>query len=173
MSTGVAQYEFTEEQNRLVGSLAGKMSFVGSFAVIVGVVNILLALLVIGAIYRNHIPAEWKSKTTEYMQKLPDDVRKQAESYTLDRLPPNNYLWGIAVNGVIVGLFYLLLGVWTRSAASSFRLIVNTRGNDITHLMNALSSLYSMYNLIWTLLVLTLLAALFGLIMTIVLAYMA
>jgi hypothetical protein len=173
MSTGVPQYEFTEEQNRLVGSLASKMSFVGLFAVVVGVINIVLALLVVGAIYRNHIPAEWKSKTTEYMQKLPDDVRKQAEKYSLEQLPPNNYLWGIAINGAIVGLFYLLLGVWTRNSAASFQQIVTSRGSDITHLMNALASLYNMYNLIWTLLVLTLLVALAGLVMTLVLAFMS
>jgi hypothetical protein len=173
MSTGAAQYEFTEQQNQLLGALASKMSFVGLFAVIVGVVNILLALLVVGSIFRSHVPTEWKTKTTEYMQKLPDDVRKQAEKYSLDQLPPNHYLWGIAINGAIVGLFYLLLGTWTRSAAGSFQQIVATKGNDITHLMNALSSLHSMYGLIWMLLVITLLAALIGLVMTIVLAFMA
>jgi hypothetical protein len=172
MSSG-AQYEFTEQQNQLIGSLASKMSFVGLFAVIVGLVNILLALLVVGSIFRNHIPQEWKTKTTEYMQKLPDDVRKQAEKYSLDQLPPNNYLWGIAINGAIVGLFYLLLGTWTRSAGRSFQQIVTTKGSDITHLMNALSSLYSMYNLIWTLLIITLLAALIGIAMTVFLAFMS
>jgi hypothetical protein len=56
MSTGAPQYEFTEEQNRLLGSLAGRMSFVGLFCVVVGVSNILLALLVVGAIFRNQVP---------------------------------------------------------------------------------------------------------------------
>jgi hypothetical protein len=172
MSTVPAQYEFTEKQNQLFSSLSSKMSFVGLFAVVVGLVNIVLALLVVGSIFRSHIPQEWKTKTTEYMQKLPDDVRTQAEKYSLDRLPPNHFLWGVAINGAIVGLFYLLLGIWTRSAAGSFRQIVTTKGSDIAHLMNALSSLYSMYNLIWTLLVITLLAALFGLGLTIVLAFM-
>jgi hypothetical protein len=173
MSTGSPQYEFTEEQNRLLGSLAGRMSFVGLFCVVVGISNILLALLVVGAIFRNQVPAEWKSKTAEYMKKLPDDVRSQAEKYSLEQLPANHYLWGVAINGAVVGLFYLLLGTWTRSAASSFQRIVDTKGNDIAHLMRALSSLYSMYSLIWTLLVLTLLAALLGLALTVYLAFMS
>jgi hypothetical protein len=172
MASGSPQYEFTEQQNQLVGSLASKMSFVGLFLVVVGVVNIVLALLVVGAIFRNQVPEEWKTKTAEYMKKLPDDVRSQAEKYSLEQLPANHYLWGVAINGAIVGLFYLLLGVWTRSAAASFQQIVDTKGNDITHLMNALSSLYSMYNLLWTLLVVTILFALFGLLLTVWLAFM-
>src|SRR5262249_61790661 len=113
----------TGARTRLPSTLAGKMSFVGLFAVVVGIINLVLALLVVGMIFRNHIPAEWKTKTTEYMQKLPEDVRKQAEKYSLEQLPPNHYLWGIAINGAVIGLFYLLLGTWTRSAAASFQRI--------------------------------------------------
>src|SRR5215831_11000353 len=108
-------YEFSGEQNRLIGSLAGKMSFVGLLAVILGVLNILMAVLVVVAVYRDRIPADWKAKTKEYVEKarekLPEDVRKEAEQYSLDKLPANDHLWGIAIGAGATGLFYLLLGI--------------------------------------------------------------
>ena len=45
-------------------------------------------------------------------------------------------------------------------AASSFQEIVSTTGRDITHLMNALGSLHKMYSLLYTLVIVTLLAVL-------------
>jgi hypothetical protein len=153
------QYEFTEDQNTLIGSLAAKMSLVGLFLAVVGVIQIIMALLIVVAIYRDKIPADWVEKSKEYASKLPDDVKKQAEGYTLDKLPPKNHLWGMALNVGVVGLFYMLMGTWTRSAARSFSQIVTTQGQDISHLMNALSSLHSMYSLVYTLLVITLVCA--------------
>jgi hypothetical protein len=159
MSAG-RQYEFTQEQNSLIGSLASKMSFVGLFLVVVGVINLIMALLVVVAIYQEKIPESWKTKSKEYMESLPDQYKKQAEELSVDKLPPKNYLWGIALNTGVVGLFYLLMGVWTRSAAEGFKKIVSTQGQDISHLMNALGSLHSMYALVYTLLVVTLIAGL-------------
>lgn len=167
----MAQYEFTQEQNTLIGSLAGKMRFVGLFAVILGVLNILVALLVVVAIYRDRLPSNVREKTKEYFEKakekLPDDLKKQADDLAFDKLPPNNHLWGIALNTAVIGFFYLLMGVWTRTAGASFRKIVDTQGSDITHLMNGLGSLHSMYSLIYTLLVVTLLFGLVALGLTI------
>jgi hypothetical protein len=164
----VSQYEFTSEQNTLIGGLGSKMRFVGLFAIVLGVINLLIALLTVVAIYRDRVPAEWQAKTKEYMEKLPDDVKKQAEAYSLDKLPANHYLWGIALNLGVVGLFYLLMGVWTRSAGDSFLKIVTTQGSDISHLMNGLGSLYSMYSLLYTLLVVTLLFGLISIVLTLV-----
>jgi hypothetical protein len=175
MST--SNYEFSSDQNKLIGSLAGKMSFVGLLAVILGVLNLLLALLVVAAVYRDRIPADWKAKTTEYVEKarekLPDDVRKQAEQYSLDKLPANDHLWGVAIGTGATGLFYLLLGIWTRSAAQSFRKIVDTQGNDIRHLMEGLGSLHQMYSLLYTLLLLVLLAGVVALGLTLYKYYAA
>jgi hypothetical protein len=63
----------------------------------------------------------------------------------------------------LIGLFYLvlltpelLIGIWTINAANSFRLVVDTRGHDIPHLMNALSSLRKLYTLMFWLLVVAL-----------------
>src|SRR5262245_25628966 len=91
-------YEFTAEQNTLVGTLAGKMTFVGLFAILAGLINLLMAILLTTAVYKDQIPKEWKDKTAEYLrevrEKLPDDLRVQAEQYSLDKVPPNSQLWG-------------------------------------------------------------------------------
>jgi hypothetical protein len=163
----VAGYEFSGDQNKVIGSLAGKMRFVGLFAFLLGVVYLALALLVVAAVYRDRVPADWKAKTKDYLEKakekLPEDVRKQADQYSLDSLPPNDHLWGIAIGTGASGLFYLLLGVWTRSAGGSFQKIVDTRGSDIKNLMEGLGSLHHMYSLLYTLLVLILLAGIISL----------
>lgn len=52
--------------------------------------------------------------------------------------------------GVGYGLaagFEIIIGIWTTNAASSFRMIVETTGNDIAHLNHALESLRKLYNL--------------------------
>ena len=69
--------------------------------------------------------------------------------------------------GKSLGLFYVLMGVWTRTAGASFQKIVDTQGSDITHLMNALGSLHSMYSLIYTLLVVVLIFGVIGIGLTI------
>jgi hypothetical protein len=155
MSLSPPQYEFSQEQNALIGSLASKMRFVGLFFEVVGVINVLIALLVVVAVYRDRVPQSW-------VNQLPAETKAKVEEQK-DKLPANNHLWGIALNAGVVGLFYLVMGVWTRTAGGSFQKIVDTQGSDISHLMSALSSLHSMYALVYTLLVLTLLAGLLAL----------
>jgi len=47
-------------------------------------------------------------------------------------------------------LLSLAIGFWTGSAATSFRRIVETKNEDIWHLMNALGKLQNMYGLLRT-----------------------
>lgn len=54
----------------------------------------------------------------------------------------------------LAGLLYLAItavvvftGIWTKSAAGSFEMIVLTKGGDINHLMDALDSLRKLYTL--------------------------
>lgn len=63
----------------------------------------------------------------------------------------------------LIGVLYLILltpqlliGIWTINAASSFKLVVDTRGHDIPHLMNALTSLRKLYTLMFWLLIVAL-----------------
>jgi hypothetical protein len=160
MSQSPSQYEFSQEQNTLIGSLASKMRFVGLFFIVVGVVNLLVALLVVLAVFRDRIPQKW-------VDELPAETKAKVEEQKV-KLPANNYLWGIALNVGVVGLFYLVMGVWTRTAGDSFQKIVDTQGSDISHLMNALSALHSMYALVYTLLVVTILLGLVALVVTLV-----
>ncbi len=67
---------------------------------------------------------------------------------------------GVAIFCGVTGLFFLLQGVWVRSSAAAFRKIVDTQGNDITHLMNAVGALRTMYGLLYLLLAAALLGAL-------------
>jgi hypothetical protein len=58
--------------------------------------------------------------------------------------------------GLIVGAetaVVLFIGIWTFQATKSFRQIVDTKGNDMMHLMNALESLRKLYNLQFWLLI--------------------
>ncbi len=56
--------------------------------------------------------------------------------------------YGPAVGLGTAALLCLCIGFWTGGAATSFRKIVETKNEDIWHLMNALGSLRSMYGLL-------------------------
>ncbi len=50
---------------------------------------------------------------------------------------------------------FLFVGIWTNRSASSFKKIVLTTGQDVSHLMNALASLSRLYGLqFWAMIVL-------------------
>ncbi|MCS6807612.1 MAG: hypothetical protein RML40_02870 [Bacteroidota bacterium] len=69
----------------------------------------------------------------------------------------NNGIFGI-IAGVVGGILFAVIGVLMANAAKSFMLIVETEGDDITNLMEALQSLLSMYTIqFWALVVSTLL----------------
>ena len=59
-----------------------------------------------------------------------------------------------------IGLFYmilltpeLLIGIWTLNAGKSFRLVVDTKGQDIPHLMNAINALRKLYTMMFWILI--------------------
>jgi hypothetical protein len=163
MSTTVAQYEFTQDQNKEIAGLAGKMRFVGLFSVLFGLVALAITLLCVLFIFRDRVPAGFRAKAAEYYQKakakLPEDLQKEAEEYAVEKIPTdNNFLTGVAIFCGVTGVIFLLQGGWVRSSASSFQLIVDTRGNDITNLMNSLTSLRAMYGMLSLLLGTALLA---------------
>ena len=56
-------------------------------------------------------------------------------------------------------LLCLSIGFWTGSAATSFRRIVETKNEDIWHLMNALGKLQNMYGLLRTIILASLVLA--------------
>jgi len=52
---------------------------------------------------------------------------------------------GVALLQIGQGVVMILIGAWLAGAARSFRDMVRTEGNDITHLMSALRKLRSVY----------------------------
>lgn len=59
--------------------------------------------------------------------------------------------YGPAIGLGTAALLCLCVGFWTGGAATSFRKIVETKNEDIWHLMKALGSLRAMYGLLRTL----------------------
>jgi hypothetical protein len=79
-------------------------------------------------------------------------------------------LRGGGFGGIINGVVYVLIGVWTNSAASAFRRIVETQGNDIENLMGALGELRKLYTLQYWLLIIALVFIALALVVGIVVA---
>ncbi|MFM7148557.1 MAG: hypothetical protein ACKO23_01825 [Gemmataceae bacterium] len=157
--SSASQYEFNPQENELIGGLASKMSFVGLFFLVIGIIYLLTAVMVIPAIVSDKVPADWAAKTQDYLNKLPDDVRKQAEEH-MASVPPRKQLWTIAFNAGLIGFINLLIGVWTRNAASEFKQVVTTQGQDVSHLMKGLGSLNNMYTLLYSLLIISIVSSL-------------
>ncbi len=72
------------------------------------------------------------------------------------------------ISNIITGVVQIIIGVWTNKAASSFKLIANTQGNDIENLMGALGELRKLYTLQYWLLIITLIFAAIGLVLLII-----
>ncbi|MGC9525620.1 MAG: hypothetical protein ACP5D7_08795 [Limnospira sp.] len=125
------QYEFDQSQNELIADLAKKMSFVGYFLIVIGIVGIISGIIAL---------FNYPSVSANYF-----------------------------INGIVNTIF----GVWLNKAASSFKQIVETRGNDIVNLMGALGELRKLFGLIYWLLIIALIFLVIGLLVGIVLGIMA
>ncbi|MEM1169730.1 MAG: hypothetical protein AAGJ08_11795 [Cyanobacteria bacterium P01_H01_bin.35] len=82
-------------------------------------------------------------------------------------------LLGLNAGVIIPAVVDILIGVWTLNAASSFKLIVDTQGNDIVNLMGALGELRKLYRLQYWLLIITLVFLAIALVLVIVGAIVA
>lgn len=109
------QYEFSDENNRTISGLAVAMRSFATLMYVLGLVFLVFGGLTAGAAYQN-------------MQKS-----------------GNWHTWGFPVILGAVALLAVMFGMWTGSASKSFRKIVETRNQDVWHLMNALGSLRNMY----------------------------
>jgi hypothetical protein len=56
-------------------------------------------------------------------------------------------------------LIFILVGVWTRRAATALGRIVDTQGKDITHVMEAFESFRTLYGFLYWLLIIALVVA--------------
>lgn len=71
--------------------------------------------------------------------------------------------YGPAIGLGAAALLCLCVGFWTGGAATSFRKIAETKNEDVWYLMNAVGSLRSMYGLLRTIILGTLVLAVIGL----------
>jgi hypothetical protein len=80
-------------------------------------------------------------------------------------------VYAIAGFYVVSGLINVLIGNWTFGASRSFRRIVDTKGNDIGVLMDGFATLHKVYSLLYTLMLLGVVAFLLMLIAALVAPY--
>jgi hypothetical protein len=72
------------------------------------------------------------------------------------------HTWGFPVILGAVALLAVMFGFWTGSASGSFRKIVETRNQDVWHLMNALGSLRKMYGTMRAMIIFAVILAVIG-----------
>jgi hypothetical protein len=143
-STG--EFEFSESQNQLIGSLARKMSLVGFVMIFFGLLQLINGV------------------TSLFMSRNPDRVISAAQKAgmseeQLDALKQglSGGMWSspIAISALVfalAGLFIFFVGLWTRQAAGGFAGIVLTQGKDVSRLMDALGALHRKYGMIYSIL---------------------
>lgn len=142
----VSEFEFSDSQNQIIGSLARKMALVGLVMMFFGLLQMInggMSLFmsrnpdrVIAAAQKSGMPAEQL------------DILKEA-------LAGGAWSSPIAIASfmfALAGLFLFLVGLWTRQAAGGFVGIVLTKGKDVSRLMDALGALQLKYGLIYSVL---------------------
>lgn len=72
------------------------------------------------------------------------------------------------LSSIIQGVLLLLIGIWTRNAAQSFKRVVNTTGADIENLVGALGELRKLYTLQYWLTIIALIFLALALILALV-----
>jgi hypothetical protein len=142
----IAEYEFDDSQNQLIGGLARKMGLVGFVMLFFGLLQIVHGVTtlvasrnpdrVIAAAEKAGMPAEQLSMLKEAL----------AGGFWASPLTVSSLAFAMA------GLFLFLLGLWTRKAAMSFAGIVQTKGRDVERLMDALGAMHRKYSLMYTVL---------------------
>jgi hypothetical protein len=150
MATGTSnvggEYEFSDQQNQLIGNLSRKMALVGFVAMLFGVFQMVNGVMSLFASPQPEkvLAAAKEAGMSETQQKK---LEQALESHGW--LSP----WRVtAIIYAIMGLFLLMVGMWTQQSAAGFAGIVVTKGQDIHRLMDALGALYKKYSLIYSIL---------------------
>ncbi len=147
MSTGSAErpeYEFDEAQSNVIRSLARRMGGVAFLIVALGAIQIAQGLFASYLGYRDPSKIEAAAKA----QLPPEQFDKFKATLGSGGWSPF-VITGLAI--AAMGLIHFLFGLWTSGAAGSFGAVANTRGKDITRLMEALGSLNKAFGMIYNL----------------------
>jgi hypothetical protein len=144
------QYEFSANQNQLIGYLSRRMNVVGIFLILIGLGVAVLAVISLLPLLGN-VP-ELPSQVPPEML----DAFRRYEQYARGNREP---LYYGSLAGGLQALILVISGVYVRRSANSFRRIVNSEGRDISHLMDALVSLRGLFGILYSLLLLALMLA--------------
>lgn len=143
-ATSTGEYEFSDSQNTLIGSLARKMGLVGFVMTFFGLLQMINGL------------------TTLFMFRNPDRIVASAQKAGLSEtqldalkqsLSGSFFTSPITVSALafaLAGLLLLLIGLWTRQAAGGFAGIALTKGKDVSRLMDALTAMHQKYSIIYS-----------------------
>jgi hypothetical protein len=142
------EYEFNIHQADLIGGLSYRMAGVGFVFMLLGILQIAYGISM-------YMAPRDPAAVMRAAEKLGVPVEKLQEQLQEQMRPAAVLASTLTV--CIVGLFYFLIGSWTRQAARSFSGIVHTRGQDVTRLMEALRSLRKVYGLIYNVMLLAIL----------------
>lgn len=144
------QYEFSTNQNQLIGFLARRMNVVGIFLVLIGLGVATLSVISLMPLLGN-VPELPSQVPPEVL-----DTFRRYEQYARGNREP---LYYGALAGALQALILIISGVYVRRSANSFRRIVDSQGRDISHLMDALVSLRGLFGILYSLLLLALVLA--------------
>jgi hypothetical protein len=155
-----AEYEFSESQNQLIGSLARKMRLVGFVMLLFGLLQLINGVLTLVM-----------SRDPDRMIAAARQAGMAEEQVAALREAMAGGFWSspLAVTATAMafsGLFLFLIGLWTQQAGGGFSGIVQTRGRDIARLMDALQAQHRAYALMYTILMVAAILAVVSLAVT-------
>jgi len=132
------QYEFTGQQSDEIRGLSYRMSGVGFVFLLLGMLQIASGISIL-------INGRSPEKTIAMLAEKYKIPLNELDPATVNRTT----VTVAAIAAFLVGFVHFLIGLWTRQAAFSFAAVANTRGQDITRMMEALASLKKMYGLVY------------------------
>ncbi len=146
-------YEFDESQNRVIRSVARPMGVVGSLVLLVSLLgfagsglNTYVALKAVGA-HNARVDASIAARRARVSGGDPAliaglEMERQAQQRLI--VPP--IVAGLL--GVVWSLIFLSLGGSLRRASAAFHAVVDTQGNDIDRMMDAVRDLSGAYSIV-------------------------
>ncbi len=143
------EYEFNIHQTDVISGLSYRMAGVGFVFMLIGILQIACGI----AYYLSpKNPEQIAATAKKVAEKLGAPVEKVQEVLQENYQPTAILVTALTI--AAVGLFHLLIGLWTRQAATGFAGIVHTRGQDVSRLMEALRALRKTYGLVYNLMLL-------------------
>jgi hypothetical protein len=138
-----SQFEFDESQNQVIGTLARRMALVGMVMMLFGILQVI-----------NGVSSMIISRNPQRLLDTAEKAGVSADQLELLKKATAGGFWSSpltvsAIAFAVTGLLLLLIGAWTQMAAGNFARIVQTKGQDVSRLMDGLGALNMMYGLVY------------------------